>query len=208
MFNHVDPKDLLGFRINWQKNSLSNPKVNKELCSQIGSDLSLFTKSFRQLITSTELLGNKMNQGKKIPSHFWNREFLEALKNSLGSITYAAKESGVTPQSYYAYRLKNPIFAKKADDILETICLPILEDIARSRAMKTSDKLLMFLLRNLSGGKWNRDKIEDARARDEPRMRRDQRYRSIEAEQRVPTEIERAAAKAYREVLIKHKMEK
>lgn len=148
-----------------------------------------------------------MIKGKAIPSSFWNKTFLEALKNSLGSITHASKEAGVTPQSYYAYRLKNPVFAKKADLILETICLPILEDMARSRAMKMSDKLLMFLLRNLAGKKWNMDRIEDAMAKDEPRSRREQKYVEQEDKQRVPTYAERMAAKAFLDTLIKYQDE-
>lgn len=142
-----------------------------------------------------------MVQGRKLSSDFWNKTFLEALKHSLGSITHTCKEVGVTPQSYYAYRLKNPTFAKKADVVLETICLPILEDMARSRAMKSSDKLLMFLLRNLGGKKWNQDKVEDALAKEEPKLLLHQQIEDVKDDQRQPTKAELAAAKAYEDAL-------
>lgn len=142
-----------------------------------------------------------MTQGKKLPSSFWNKIFLEALKNSLGSITHTCSEAKVTPQSYYAYRLSNPKFAKKADAILETICLPILEDMARSRAMKSSDKLLMFLLRNLAGKKWNQDKKEEALAREEPKLLLYQRVEDIKDDQCPLTKPEIAAGLAYEQAL-------
>lgn len=138
-----------------------------------------------------------MIQGKKLPSNFWNKTFLEALKNSLGSITHACSEAKVTPQSYYAYRLKNPTFAKKADAILETICLPILEDMARSRAMKTSDKLLMFLLRNLAWEKWSKDEVAKALAREEPKLKLREKAEEYIDDQRPLTKAEIAAADAY-----------
>jgi len=138
-----------------------------------------------------------MSQGKKLDAGFWNNIFTEALKNNLGIVTHACSKTGITPQCYYEYRLRNPLFGKSIDAIKEQICLPILEDLAQARAIKDNDRLLMFMLRTLGGAKWNRDRIEDAMAKIEPQLRREAKYASPEHEQRLPTRAEKAAAKAY-----------
>lgn len=142
-----------------------------------------------------------MAQGKKLTSDFWNKTFTEALKNNLGIVTHACSKTGITPQCYYEYRLRNPVFGKKIDRIKEQICLPVLEDLAQARAIKDNDRLLMFMLRTLGGPKWNRDRIEEAMAKVEPQLRREAKYASPEHEQRLPTRAEKAAAKAYLAVL-------
>ncbi len=142
-----------------------------------------------------------MSQGKKLTSDFWNKTFTEALKNNLGIVTHACSKTGITPQCYYEYRLRNPVFGKKIDIIKEQICLPVLEDLAQARAIKDNDRLLMFMLRNLSETKWNRDKVAEAMAKAEPQLRREAKYASKELEQRVPTKAERLAARAFRKVL-------
>lgn len=142
-----------------------------------------------------------MSQGKKLTSEFWNKTFTEALKKNLGIITHACSKTGITPQCYYEYRLRNPVFGKRIDQIKEQICLPVLEDLAQARAIKDNDRLLMFMLRNLGAAKWSRDKIEDAMAKVEPQIRREAKYASPEFEQRMPTRAERYAAKAFRKAL-------
>lgn len=142
-----------------------------------------------------------MAQGKKLTGDFWNKTFTEALKNNLGIVTHACSKTGITPQCYYEYRLRNPAFGKKIDVIKEQICLPVLEDLAQARAIKDNDRLLMFMLRNLGASKWSRDRIEEAMAKDEPRIRREKKYESFDLQQRPPTKAERYAAKAYRRAL-------
>ncbi len=142
-----------------------------------------------------------MSQGKKLTSNFWNKTFLEALKRNCGVVTHASKEVGVAPQTYYDYRSQNKVFAKKVDSIKEDVCLPLLEDIVFARAIKGNDKLLLFLLRNLGGKKWNRDKAEEAMAKEEPFVRRREESERYKEEQRPPTKAEKAAAAAYLAVL-------
>lgn len=142
-----------------------------------------------------------MIQGKRIPDDFWNKDFLEALKMSMGNVMMACKGLNISPPSYYNHRLKHPSFAKKADSIIERVCVPVLEDTAFLKAMKGDTRLLIFLLRTRGGKKWNQDLIEAAFAKDEAFYLRRERDSKTDEEQRMPTKAERAAAKAYLEAL-------
>jgi len=153
-----------------------------------------------------------MRQGKKIPAKFWNTTFLEALKDSIGNISSACRIVGVTPQSYYLQRYKNPSFDKKVEEIQKRICLPLLEDIARSKATHDNDKMLMFMLRNLGGDKWNQDVIHVQLARIEAEIRKVERIneenerarKEYLGEQRKPTKAELYASAAYGKALIEY----
>ena len=142
-----------------------------------------------------------MNQGKKLPKKFWHKTFIEAVKLNVGNISATCRSVGITPASYYNYRLKDKEFAEKVDNIKENYALPMLIDMGVSRAMRESDRLLMFFLRNLGRSKWNRDKEYEAFAKDAPRKERDSGYRKTEDEQRQPTEAELYATKVYIEAL-------
>ena len=144
-----------------------------------------------------------MSQGKKLPSDFWNKTFTEALKNNLGIVTHACTKTGVTPQCYYEYRLRNPAFGRKIDLIKERICLPVLEDLAQARAIKDNDRLLMFMLRNLGASKWSRDKVEEAMAKDEPRIRSRELNQKELIQQKIPTKAEQEAVRAFRKAIKK-----
>lgn len=138
-----------------------------------------------------------MRQGKKIADRFWYEGFLKALKENLGNIVATCNAAGVTPQSYYNRRIDDPVFGKQADRILDQVCVPYLEDIARARAAKGDTRLLVFVLRNRGGRRWNQDRIQEAMAKEEPRIRHEKKLDSKEFEQRLPTRAEKAAAKAY-----------
>lgn len=138
-----------------------------------------------------------MNQGKRIPDTFWNKDFLEALKMSMGNVMMACKALSISAPSYYNQRLRSASFAKKADKIIDRICVPVLEDTAFLKAMKGDTRLLIFLLRTRGGKKWSQDLIEAAFAKDEAIDLRRQRESEPAFEQRPPTKAEKAAAKAY-----------
>lgn len=142
-----------------------------------------------------------MTKGKRIPDTFWNKTFLEALKMSMGNVMMACKGLNISPPSYYNQRLRSASFAKKADTIIERICVPVLEDTAFLKAMKGDTRLLIFLLRTRGGKKWSQDLIEAAFAKDEAVDLRRVRESQTDFEQRPPTKAERAAAKAYLEAL-------
>jgi hypothetical protein len=148
-----------------------------------------------------------MNQGKKIPDSFWERDFLERLEHSAGSIAAACRSAGVTPQSYYNYRFKNPAFARKAEKILTGLCLPVLEDIARAKAIQGDNKILLFLLRNLGGDKWNKDLREAALAKELAGVKLSEEKNKGVIHQHIPTRAERAAIDAYLEALEEEKRE-
>ena len=67
-----------------------------------------------------------MSQGKKINKKLWYTSFLEALEQSAGNISKTCEAVQVTPQSYYQYRYKDPVFSKKVQHVLDNICLHIL----------------------------------------------------------------------------------
>lgn len=140
-------------------------------------------------------------QGKEYSKKFWNTNFVESMKNNYGVVAQACNKLNVSPQCYYAYRHRCPAFAKKIDKIKEDVILPMLEDIAFSRAIKDNNGILIFLLRNMGGRKWNRDRIEEAFAKDVPRNERLVEIEKSKEEQRMPTEAEKAAAAAYLKVL-------
>ncbi len=142
-----------------------------------------------------------MSQGKKFPDQFWNTVFIESLKNNFGIIAHACTKSGTTPQCYYAHRLAKPAFAKKVDNIKSKMCLPMCEDVAMSAAYKGSERLLIFMLRNLGKGKWSQDKIEEAMAKTQPEISKQKELEKLDDMQRLPTKAEKAAAKAYLENL-------
>lgn len=133
-------------------------------------------------------------QGKKIPKSFWYKEFLDLLKESAGNVMGVCRALGITPQSYYNYRYKDPELEKTADKIIDSMCLPMLEDIARIRALKGNDKLLMFLLRNRGGRKWNQDVIAVEFAKERIKYSRENKREQYKEIQRVPTEAKRASA--------------
>jgi len=135
-----------------------------------------------------------MAQGKKLSPNFWNKVFLEALELSVGNVSVACKATNITPQTYYQYRSKNPDFAKKARFLLDNVCLPYLEDIARSRAIQGNDRLLIFMLRNLGKRRWNRDKEYEAMAKESILRKKKDVYKKIKINQRPPTEAEIRAA--------------
>lgn len=140
-------------------------------------------------------------QGKEYSKKFWNTNFIQSLINNYGIVTQACARLNISPQCYYAYRHRCPAFAKKVDNIKENVILPVLEDIAFNRAIKESNSLLIFTIRNLGGKKWNRDRIEEAYAKDAPRTERLIESEKSKQEQRMPTEAEKAAAAAYLKVL-------
>lgn len=140
-----------------------------------------------------------MNQGKKIPKSLWYDKFLPALKETIGNITQTCRICGVTPQSYYNYRYVDKKFNKMAQDIMDTICIPHLEDMVLSLARQGDTKMIKFFLRNRTTRRWNQDSA--AYALIEQKIREDEQQKKLEMEQRVPSRAEMVAAKAYRRVL-------
>src|SRR5204862_72622 len=76
----------------------------------------------------------------------WPRRFLKALEDTGGMVTTAAQVAGISRQAAYDLRKRDPRFAEKWDDAVAA-AVDQLEAVAYRRAMDSSDKLLMFLLR-------------------------------------------------------------
>ncbi len=140
-----------------------------------------------------------MNQGKKIPKSLWYGKFLETLKETIGNITQTCRICGVTPQSYYNYRYVDKEFNKMAQDIMDTICIPHLEDMVLSLARQGDTKMIKFFLRNRTTRRWNQDSA--AYALVEHKIMEEEEDKKFREEQRVPTKAEQLAGKAYYEVL-------
>lgn len=136
-------------------------------------------------------------QGKKISKSFWYKKFIEAIQDSAGNIVAACRTLGVTPQTYYRYRYVDPSFAEEVDLIIDTICVPLLEDIARNKAIHGNDKLLMFILRNRAGKKWNMDRYYEAQLK----LVQEEKDNKIKEEQSLPTRAEIIGAQAYLDAL-------
>lgn len=81
----------------------------------------------------------------------WKKQFLETLRNS-ANVRVACQAAVISRQSAYEARRKNSKFAAQWDEALEDAC-DVLEARAWDRS-KTSDQLLMFLLRAHRPGKY------------------------------------------------------
>lgn len=82
----------------------------------------------------------------------WRRVFLSVLRNT-ANVRAACIKAGVARNVAYEAREKNPAFAAQWDEAIED-AVDSLEEIARQRARKTSDVLLIFLLKAHRPGKY------------------------------------------------------
>lgn len=80
----------------------------------------------------------------KSPRRNWRKPFLETLRNT-SNVRAACQAAKVTRSNAYKFYHADPKFAAQWDEALESAC-DILEARAWERS-KTSDQLLMFLLR-------------------------------------------------------------
>lgn len=80
---------------------------------------------------------------REIPK--WEDKFIDLLISS-GSVSLAARGSGVSRATVYNYRKSSAQFAARWDEALDE-GLELLEAEAWSRARKQSDTLLIFLLK-------------------------------------------------------------
>jgi hypothetical protein len=76
---------------------------------------------------------------------WWGR-FFQALAET-GIVTQAAHAAGINRLTAYRHRASNPEFAKRWEEA-EQRGIDMLEDVARKRAMQSSDTLLIFLLKH------------------------------------------------------------
>jgi hypothetical protein len=76
----------------------------------------------------------------------WHEAFLTVLRKT-SDVRKAARDAGVSKQAAYQARDKDPEFAEKWQDALDE-GLDNLENVARKRALKSSDTLLIFLLKS------------------------------------------------------------
>ena len=82
-----------------------------------------------------------------------NAEVLCAALAEGKSIGAACKAAGVARTTYYEWRESSPEFAAQADDAIEA-GTDKLEDVAIERAEKSSDLLLIFMLKARRPGKY------------------------------------------------------
>lgn len=75
----------------------------------------------------------------------WRLRFLDALR-AHGIVTRAAQEAGIDRDTAYYERKRDPVFAQEWAEALDR-GVDMLEDVARQRAYKGSDTLMIFLLK-------------------------------------------------------------
>jgi len=80
------------------------------------------------------------------PEKRWWTKFFQVLSET-GIVTQAAHAAGVSRITVYRHRASNPEFAKRWEEA-EQRGIDMLEDVARKRAMQSSDTLLIFLLKH------------------------------------------------------------
>lgn len=87
----------------------------------------------------------------------WEKAFLAALANS-GNVRTSCQLSGIGKSQVYRRRESDPVFAKACDTALED-ALEVLEEEARRRAMKSSDLLLIFMLKAIAPQKYRESRV-------------------------------------------------
>ena len=75
----------------------------------------------------------------------WRLKFLDALRMH-GVVTRAAQEAGIDRDTAYFERKRDPVFAQEWQEALDR-GVDMLEDVAKERAYRGSDTLLIFLLK-------------------------------------------------------------
>lgn len=154
-------------------------------------------------------------QGKQFTAKFWNTTFLKALEESMGNVSSACRKLNMAPQTFYLYIHNNQKYREKVTKLQDGIIVPFLVEMVKARAFEGDNKLLLFLLRNLGGERWNRDITNVHLARIEAEIRKAERINEenfrarneIDNEQRVPTEEEVYVATACRKALMKYRAE-
>lgn len=76
----------------------------------------------------------------------WEAKFLELYRKS-GNVTISAEGVGITRNAVYQRRIAYPEFIKVMETVREE-AIEILEAVAWKRALKSSDTLLIFLLKS------------------------------------------------------------
>lgn len=77
----------------------------------------------------------------------WEKKFLELYRKS-GNVSLSASGCGINRSTVYERRKAHPDFAQRMDEVREE-AIEVLEDAAWKRAKKSSDTLLIFLLKSL-----------------------------------------------------------
>jgi hypothetical protein len=83
----------------------------------------------------------------------WWVRFFKVLGDT-GIVTHAAKAARVTRQTVYLYKRNSPEFARRWAEAME-LGNEMLEDVARQRALKGSDRLLQFMLTHNKPERYN-----------------------------------------------------
>lgn len=93
-----------------------------------------------------------MGRQGALPTEGQWSNFFEALEET-GNISGSAKHAKIAPRTVYNHRKRDKAFAKKIEESLE-VGADRLEAVARARAEKSSDVLLIFLLKGLRPEKY------------------------------------------------------
>lgn len=88
----------------------------------------------------------------KLTRKKWWGPFLESYAET-GIVTVSCRRAGVSRFTVYKYKRDCPEFTKLFDEAAKA-ALETLEDVAKQRAMTTSDTLLIFLLKCLAPDKY------------------------------------------------------
>lgn len=116
--------------------------------------------------------GEQIVQPPRAGAGDWMPPFLARLRGS-GTVRYACEAAGVSRQTVYAWKRRDPEFARQWDEAQED-AVEALEAAARVRALSGSDRLLMFLLRAIRPDKYgDRLRIEHSIEREKRRVYRE-----------------------------------
>jgi len=85
-------------------------------------------------------------QGRKITNEEWE-EFLKILRENLGIISIACRKAGISRTSYYLKREDDLEFQKKADEIIDTFGIGLVEEKLMEAILKGNIAAIIFYLK-------------------------------------------------------------
>lgn len=95
----------------------------------------------------------------KIKPEVYKERLIKALEKSLGIVTPACKEVGVSRETFYRYYREDPIFKQKVDDINE-ITLDFAENQLLLKIKEGSERSILFYMKYKGRKRGYAEKIE------------------------------------------------
>lgn len=95
----------------------------------------------------------------RIQPDVWKVKLLEALERSLGIVTPACKEVGISRDRFYTYYNEDPEFKKKVDDI-QNIQLDFVENQLFRKIKDGSERSIIFYMKHRGKSRGYRENID------------------------------------------------